>query len=579
LPEPSKLYPITIQPGIKRDGTTYETNYYNDGKWLRFQRGKPRKMGGYREITDNLAAPVRSSLVWSRQDLNAIYSFSTSGIEEVLVDVNGAGSSILNRTPTAFPEDDNIIWSVDTLYDAAAGSDKTLVLAHASYSMANIDDGTETAVYYGGANETTAFTAIPGLTVSGGLFATAPYMIYYGTDGRVTWSNANEPRNVTTGDAGTSRVTGAKVVKGLSTPSSSGPAGLLWSLDSVIQMDYVGGTGIFRFTTINRRSTVLAQNSIIEYDGAYYWVGIDRFMVYDGNVRELPNQMNVNFFFDNLNFAQRQKVWAMKIPRFGEIWWFFPYGSDTECSRAVIWNVREQCWYDSTLSRSSGYNSQVFRFPVMTDSELVDCTQFEVTITSGAFNIGETITGASSNTGIVKQTTGSGPVMLTVQPNGSSTWADLEAVTSGSGGTGDVSSTPVDVQITSVFTHENGRNATFLDEELAIESYFETPDVGWTSGIPAAAEASIGINTKALLSRLEPDFVLQGELELTVFGQDFSQSAIETGNSYTIEETSGKIDIRDQFRQMRLRFTSNELDGHYEMGRPLLSVDQGDNRS
>ena len=35
-------------PGIKRDGTKFEGDSYTDGQWVRFQRGLPRKMGGYK---------------------------------------------------------------------------------------------------------------------------------------------------------------------------------------------------------------------------------------------------------------------------------------------------------------------------------------------------------------------------------------------------------------------------------------------------------------------------------------------------------------------------------------------------
>ena len=81
----------------------------------------------------------------------------------------------------------------------------------------------------------------------------------------------------------------------------------------------------------------------------------------------------MNFFFDNLNFAQRQKVFAYKVPRFGEIWWFFPYGDSTECNHAVILNVREQCWYDTpipNLGRSDGVYAKVYFKPFLTGVKL-----------------------------------------------------------------------------------------------------------------------------------------------------------------------------------------------------------------
>jgi hypothetical protein len=107
---------------------------------------------------------------------------------------------------------------------------------------------------------------------------------------------------------------------------------------------------------------------VIEYDGIFYWAGTDRFLMYNGVVQEVDNKQNFNYFFDNLNYAQRQKVWVSKVPRWGEIWWFFPKGTSTECNDAVIYNVREKCWYDAGEAlgsrRSAGVFSEVFRRPV-----------------------------------------------------------------------------------------------------------------------------------------------------------------------------------------------------------------------
>jgi hypothetical protein len=90
--------------------------------------------------------------------------------------------------------------------------------------------------------------------------------------------------------------------------------------------------------------------------------------MYNGVVQEMQNSMNMNFFFDNLNYSQRQKVWAAKVPRWGEIWWFYPAGNSTECNNAIIYNVREQTWYDAGFApgaaRSAGVFSEVFRYPI-----------------------------------------------------------------------------------------------------------------------------------------------------------------------------------------------------------------------
>jgi hypothetical protein len=62
-------------------------------------------------------------------------------------------------------------------------------------------------------------------------------------------------------------------------------------------------------------------------------------------------------------------VFATKVPRFGEIWWCFPFGNSTECNHAIIYNIRENTWYDTPLpnsGRSAASFAQAFAAPLMT---------------------------------------------------------------------------------------------------------------------------------------------------------------------------------------------------------------------
>jgi hypothetical protein len=68
--------------------------------------------------------------------------------------------------------------------------------------------------------------------------------------------------------------------------------------------------------------------------------------------------------------TQRQKAFVFKVPRWGEIWFCFPFGNATECNKAVIYNVREGTWYDTNLpgsGRTSGYFPSTYPFPLLTD--------------------------------------------------------------------------------------------------------------------------------------------------------------------------------------------------------------------
>lgn len=361
---PSRL--IT-QPGIRRDGTVLDGQFYSDGTWVRFQRGRPKKIGGYRAILSSFTGPVRGINVFSKQMQNIIHSFSTSKVEAVLVDGNGLGAAIYDRTPAGFVPQSDYIWQHDTFFDLA-GSNTTVLVAHPGRNALNIDNNIATPVYYGDVTASTQLTPL-GQNIDGGVMSLQPYLILYGSNGEVRNSDVNQVTNFTSGDANIANVASTKIVKGLPYRSAGqSPGGILWSLDSVIRMSFIGAPQIFRFDTISSQSSILSSSGVIEYDGIFFWAGVDRFLSFNGTVQEVPNQMNLNWFFDNLNFEQRQKVWATKIPRYGEIWWFYPRGTATECTHAVIYNVRENTWYDAESPRSSGYFSQVFRFPIFSDS-------------------------------------------------------------------------------------------------------------------------------------------------------------------------------------------------------------------
>jgi len=299
IPSDEVVYTLTPQPGIKRDGTLLEGEFCSDGEWVRFQRGKAKKMGGYRRITDQMKGPVSKFLLWSRKDLNACASFSTQGIETVLVDNNLIGNDLIDRTPAGFTTRDTNQWTVATQYDDAVGTQGTIIVAHCNQSLNNIDDDTASKPYWALANSSSSqfATITDAPSVSGGVFSVNPYTILYGSDGLVAWSDVNQPQvysgSTNPGDAGADRVTGAKIVCGLPLRSAR-PAAMLWSLDSVLRMDWVGGSAIWQFSNLSSESSVLSQNGIISYDGMFFWIGVDRFMYFDSAVKELPNDMNQN---------------------------------------------------------------------------------------------------------------------------------------------------------------------------------------------------------------------------------------------------------------------------------------------
>ncbi len=371
---PPMPIPIQARPGIQRDGTVFASESYTDGEWVRFQRGLPRKMGGYRQITATLpGAPYGM-----RADMDGasifLHAGSAGALTQIVTDHQGLLSAQNDRTPAGFTSDPDHLWVLDTYTETLGGT--LQIVACATKMLSDIADNTGKEIYFGSLNGTgaltQAFSTDPNPLVSGGVLALWPFFVGYGSAGEVKWTAPNDLTAWNT----TYTVSGSKIVKGMPMRGSNGPGMLLWSLTDVIQGQYAGydpvGTSyLFNFNTVSTQSSVLSSQGFIDYDGIIYWAAVDSFKMFNGVVQEVPNDKNLNWFFDNLNFAQRQKVFAYKVPRFGEIWWCFPFGNATECTHAVIYNVREKTWYDTALPpgfRTAGAFAQSYRFPFMCDA-------------------------------------------------------------------------------------------------------------------------------------------------------------------------------------------------------------------
>jgi hypothetical protein len=363
----TKPFPIRSMPGIQRDGTRLAAKTYSDGLWCRWQRGLPRKMGGYISLTDALFERVYGLSSFSQAGGVYQHLGGTARLTQVVSNSAGNFLSTSNRTPAGFSANPNNLWQMDFLSDSTGGAAR--VVAHAGQNLGAIDATTETDVYVGDVDATGALVATSMDPVSGGIVALYPYLLAFSNAGRVDVSDLED---LTVPPVDSAFVTGSKIIRGLSLRGGGGgPAGLLWSLDSLIRATFNSAdpaNGIFAFDTISDDISVLSSRGIIADMGIYYWAGVDRFFMFNGVVREIPNTFNVNFFFDNLNYSQRQKVFAYKVPRFGEIWWCFPRGSATECNHAVVYNWRENFWFDTPLpeeGRTDGIFAKVYNKPYM----------------------------------------------------------------------------------------------------------------------------------------------------------------------------------------------------------------------
>ena len=585
-----QIVQIKSLPGIKRDGTRLEGDNYVDGQWVRFQRGLPRKMGGYRSINKFLRGLPRTLIEYTQDLQTYIHAGSANRVERFYIDGSYNTSVITDRTPTTgFTASDANLWQFAVSYDTANGNQIVAQVAPNLNCICNSDGG---EIFHGNLLGTTPLAPVAGakkpgnFNCTGGIVSLAPYLFAFGNDGYVAWSVPNRPDDFTGAGAGNAFVTGQKIVRGMPLRGGPGnsPSGLFWSADSLIRASYIGGTALFQFDTISAQTSILSAQSVIEYDGVFYWIGTDRFLMFNGVVREIENNLNINFFFDNMNFAQRQKVFAMKVPRFGEIWWCFPFGTSEEPNHAIVYNVRENTWYDTALpndGRGAGLFPAVFRKPLMSGVQPQEFTAFGATVAAAGtgYTAGDILTVSGGfgqiNAELTVTTVGGGGAVTGVSISNAGSYTEIPtnpvAVT---GGTGLGATFDMTFERPYKFwVHEVGTDEIDGLTLNPVQSYFETADLS----LPVTS----GVNKALQVVMLEPDFVQSGDMTVQVHGRANARSPEVETISYNIPEVADTpqeqvVFLKTQRRQMRFRFESNTLGGDYQMGLILAHIQPGD---
>lgn len=696
----NQIYTLGLEAGIKRDGTQFESRECSDGVWCRFQRGVPKKIGGYLEMFSTFNGIPRGMIMNSYNGVNYVFSGNQTGLDvfatgqsfgigsgpfnaqflvgyspftlvsnttntftiSSLTDISSvfpAGTkvvfaqtvsptiyTVLNSVyssvshtlvvtivsgtivgspttvwldNTSFVPDPRLLWQFDYQYQPTGGT--LNLITHPGYNLSNIDNGVPSQIYMGSntpsTGDTWTFTGLADtggsqptykpIVVDGGVCVLHPFIFVYGSNGFIANNNvsqiyANQQLTDWNGPlANQVNVATGKVVKGMPVRGgTASPSGLFWATDSLIRVSFTNNAPVYwQYDIVSSEISIMSSNSVVEMDGVYYWMGVDRFYTYNGYVTVLPNDKSVNWLFDNLNYNQRQKVWATKVPRYNEIWFFYPRGGSEECTDAIIYNVKDKIWYDAGQAegaqRSSGFTTEVFPSPVWGG------WNYEVYY-SPAYKVIDTPAGQAAPTVYQmylsgNQTTAFAPgsyLTFSTDPTDPkyqvATSVFLFNTTIGGAGATKITvssampATPVvgsyQYSISGgypIWQHETGLNKVTAKAEEAIYSSFTTCDISWVGGTPSN-DASPAINRRMHLRRLEPDFVMNGSMDLSILGRKFAQSQSVVSGPFKFDSNTEKIDLRIEYREMDLTFVSNEIDGNYEMGRILLTVELGDER-
>ena len=377
----TSLYPLTYKPGIKRDGSTFQPEYCTDGQWVRFHHGKIKKMGGLLNACP-ISETRRGNYIKcfpTGDGKTTVYIGQSQGISILTLDEDFNPISLVKnafefKEPFG-PEDPNTVdasWQKTIVQSATIIHNGVQHIAFLCSLIGNDINQNSSSLFLSTKPGPYEIKLLDNNTIgidsniNGGLCYASPYLFIYGSNGVVQYSRNEDPFNFKGGDSGKLKISSDKVIYGVPIRGgSNSPSLLFWTLSSVVRVINTGTDKVeFQIDTISNSSSIISTRSVVEYDGLFFWPGTDRFYVYNGVVQEMVNNINFDYFFDNVDLRYRQRIFGVRQPKYGEIWWFYPEKLDAPgrdetipegtITRAIIYNKKENSWYDTKITGDAG---------------------------------------------------------------------------------------------------------------------------------------------------------------------------------------------------------------------------------
>jgi hypothetical protein len=142
----------------------------------------------------------------------------------------------------------------------------------------------------------------------------------------------------------------------------------VWSDTSLWQGQLIGDLGqTYRFTKVGESCGLIGPNALAVVGQSAFWMGPDgnfRACAINGEPQLLLSSAQTDLF-DNLAPAQQDKIICSEVPKFGEIWWFYPDARDgNEVSRYLGLSVLGGWWFHGTFDRTAFCKGATDGYPI-----------------------------------------------------------------------------------------------------------------------------------------------------------------------------------------------------------------------
>jgi|TARA_R100000482_G_scaffold97395_2_gene41597 hypothetical protein len=187
----------------------------------------------------------------------------------------------------------------------------------------------------------------------------------------IRFSDQENPANwtpLTTNTAGDLRIgSGTAIVQAVETRQEI----LIFTDQGLHSMQFIGPPFTFGINRVSENLSIRSPNSAVAIGDNVYWMGVDQFYVYSGNVAQLNCTVKEKVLTD-INNEQSEKIFVGVNSGYGEIWWFYPSLESDNIDKYVVYNYNQDIWYYGTLDRTAWIDMGVDDYPIAagTDGKL-----------------------------------------------------------------------------------------------------------------------------------------------------------------------------------------------------------------
>lgn len=347
---------------------------------------------------------------------------------------------------------------------------------------------------------------------------------------------------------------------------------LIWTDAALFSMQYIGPPYVWSFTLLMDNISIAGPNATVVVNNIAFWMGMDKFFMYNGTVNTLPCTLRRHVFND-INKSQLSQIVCGSNEGFNEVWWHYPSANSLVNDRYIIYNYTENLWYYGTMNRSAWLDSPLRLYPMAAFSIQTSYLSVALTATDATLTLVDGTSYPSS--GIV--TIGSEQILYT-----GITGNTLTGLTRGYNSTTAAShaqySTVAYYIPNQIMFHEYGiDDVTATTGTQGIDAYIETSDFDIDDG-----------DRFAFVWRIVPDLTFDGSdhtvnpvAYLTLKPRDSSGSTYTVAPSPTV---TGSLDsgpntpytpqvyTRVRGRQMAFRMESSAIGTNWQMGNMRIDI-------